>query len=111
MSTFNWWMRACTLFLLWAATAVALPAQTFKTLRSFDDTDGWSLRAGLVQGINGNLYGTTYYGGADNYGTVFEISRRVAPEEVAEAAVWLASDAAAYVSAERFNFTGGMELA
>jgi uncharacterized repeat protein (TIGR03803 family) len=74
MSTFNWWMRASTLFLLWAATAVALPAQTFKTLRSFDDTDGWSLRAGLVQGVNGNLYGTTYYGGADNYGTVFEIS-------------------------------------
>ena len=39
------------------------------------------------------------------------IPRRVAPEEVAEAAVWLASDAAAYVNGERFNFTGGMELA
>jgi NAD(P)-dependent dehydrogenase (short-subunit alcohol dehydrogenase family) len=39
------------------------------------------------------------------------MGRRVAPEEVAEAAVWLASDAAAYVTAERFNFTGGMELA
>jgi D-sorbitol dehydrogenase (acceptor) len=38
------------------------------------------------------------------------MERRVAPEEVAEAAVWLASDAAAYVTAERFNFTGGMEL-
>jgi len=38
------------------------------------------------------------------------MGRRVAPEEVAEAAVWLASDAAAYVTAERFNFTGGMEL-
>ena len=37
--------------------------------------------------------------------------RRVAPEEVARAAVWLASDPAAYVTAERFNFTGGMELA
>lgn len=35
--------------------------------------------------------------------------RRVPPSEVAEAAVWLASDAAAYVTAERFNFTGGME--
>lgn len=39
------------------------------------------------------------------------MGRRVAPEEVAEAAVWLASEAAAYVTAERFNFTGGMELA
>jgi NAD(P)-dependent dehydrogenase (short-subunit alcohol dehydrogenase family) len=38
------------------------------------------------------------------------MGRRVAPEEVAEAAVWLASDAAAYVTGERFNFTGGMEL-
>jgi D-sorbitol dehydrogenase (acceptor) len=39
------------------------------------------------------------------------MGRRVPPEEVAEAAVWLASDAAGYVSGERFNFTGGMELA
>ncbi|MCI0528861.1 MAG: SDR family oxidoreductase [Nitrospira sp.] len=38
------------------------------------------------------------------------MGRRVAPEEVAEAAVWLASDAAAYITAERFNFSGGMEL-
>ncbi len=38
------------------------------------------------------------------------IPRRVAPEEVAQAAVWLASKAAAYVNGERFNFTGGMEL-
>jgi NAD(P)-dependent dehydrogenase (short-subunit alcohol dehydrogenase family) len=38
------------------------------------------------------------------------MQRRVEPAEVAAAAVWLASDAAAYVTAERFNFTGGMEL-
>ena len=39
------------------------------------------------------------------------MQRRVDPAEVAVAAVWLASDAAAYVTADRFNFTGGMELA
>ena len=39
------------------------------------------------------------------------MQRRVEPAEVANAAVWLASDAAGYVTAERFNFTGGMELA
>lgn len=39
------------------------------------------------------------------------MGRRVEPAEVAQAAVWLASDAAAYVTGERFNFTGGMELA
>jgi len=38
------------------------------------------------------------------------MGRRVDPEEVAMAAVWLASDAAGYVTGERFNFTGGMEL-
>jgi NAD(P)-dependent dehydrogenase (short-subunit alcohol dehydrogenase family) len=39
------------------------------------------------------------------------MGRRVEPSEVAQAAVWLASDAASYVTAERFNFTGGMEVA
>jgi len=38
------------------------------------------------------------------------MGRRVDPSEVAAATVWLASDAAAYVTAERFNFTGGQEL-
>ena len=38
------------------------------------------------------------------------MGRRVDPAEVAAATVWLASDAAAYVTAERFNFTGGQEL-
>jgi NAD(P)-dependent dehydrogenase (short-subunit alcohol dehydrogenase family) len=38
------------------------------------------------------------------------IPRRVEPAEVAESAVWLASDQAAYVNGSRFNFTGGMEL-
>lgn len=47
---------------------------------------------------------------AENRTKGLPMERRVAPEEVAEAAVWLASDAAAYVTAERFNFTGGMEL-
>ena len=39
------------------------------------------------------------------------MGRRVDPAEVAAAAVWLASTEAAYVTAERFNFSGGMELA
>jgi len=38
------------------------------------------------------------------------MGRRVDPAEVAHAALWLASDAAAYVTGERFNFTGGQEL-
>src|ERR1700722_4655759 len=47
---------------------------TFTTLRSFDGTDGRLSFAGLVQATNGNLYGTTYYGGTKDSGNVFEIT-------------------------------------
>ena len=55
------------------------PAGTLTTLYSFcsetNCTDGDSpWYAGLVQASNGNLYGTTLYGGANDYGTVFEIT-------------------------------------
>ena len=44
-------------------------------LHSFanDGTDGISPFAGLIQGRDGNFYGTTYYGG-DGCGTVFKIT-------------------------------------
>ena len=74
MSRFNWWMRACGVFLLWATTAITLPAQTFTTLHSFDGTDGAAPYAGLVQATDGNLYGTTTYYGANDVGTVFKIT-------------------------------------
>jgi uncharacterized repeat protein (TIGR03803 family) len=74
MSKLNRWMRACGVLLLWATTAIALPAQTFTTLHSFDSTDGYEPYAALVQGTDGNLYGTTYGGGANDYGTVFKIT-------------------------------------
>jgi NAD(P)-dependent dehydrogenase (short-subunit alcohol dehydrogenase family) len=38
------------------------------------------------------------------------MGRRVDPAEVANAALWLASKEASYVTAERFNFTGGQVL-
>jgi uncharacterized repeat protein (TIGR03803 family) len=46
-----------------------------KTLHSFVLTDGAYPYAALVQGKNGDLYGTTSYGGANNiHGTVFKIT-------------------------------------
>jgi uncharacterized repeat protein (TIGR03803 family) len=36
-------------------------------------TDGQNPQAGLIMDSAGNLYGTTYSGGANGYGTVFEI--------------------------------------
>jgi uncharacterized repeat protein (TIGR03803 family) len=49
-------------------------AQTFTTLHNFNGTDGAILGAGLVQGTDGKLYGTTSSGGANNKGTVFSIA-------------------------------------
>ena len=42
-------------------------------------TDGISPEAGLVQATNGDLYGTTKIGGANNYGTVFSLSVGLGP--------------------------------
>jgi|HubBroStandDraft_1064217.scaffolds.fasta_scaffold105028_2 uncharacterized repeat protein (TIGR03803 family) len=74
MIKLNWMTKACGVFLLWAAAAVALPAQTFTTLHTFDGTDGANPYAELVQDTDGNQYGTTEYGGANGEGTVFKIT-------------------------------------
>jgi uncharacterized repeat protein (TIGR03803 family) len=55
--------------------AMPLSAQTFTTLQSFNTSDGAFPYAPLVQGTDGNLYGTTSSGGAQNSGTVFKISQ------------------------------------
>ena len=74
MSKFSWGKRAYAVCLLCATTAIALPAQTFTTLHSFDGTDGEHAISTLVQAANGNLYGTTVDGGANGSGTVFKIT-------------------------------------
>jgi uncharacterized repeat protein (TIGR03803 family) len=71
----NWGKRAYAVVVLCAITRIALPAQTFTTLVSFDATDGYWPYAGLVQATNGYLYGTTYAGGANGLGTVFKITQ------------------------------------
>jgi uncharacterized repeat protein (TIGR03803 family) len=78
MSKLNSCIRACALFLLWATTTVTLPAQTFKSLDSFDNTDAAFPWATLVQGNDGNFYGTTQNGGntacSSGCGTIFRIT-------------------------------------
>jgi uncharacterized repeat protein (TIGR03803 family) len=44
----------------------------FTNLIAFNSTNGAGPRAALLQGADGNFYGTTYYGGTNNAGTVFQ---------------------------------------
>jgi uncharacterized repeat protein (TIGR03803 family) len=51
------------------------PSGTLTTLHSFEGADGAGPRAGLVQGANGDFYGTTNLGGANGTGTVYKVTR------------------------------------
>jgi uncharacterized repeat protein (TIGR03803 family) len=72
----------CAAFLLCVATTIVASAQTFTTLASFSGTNGKFPRGmALVQGVDGNFYGTTQYGGANcnngnrtGCGVVFKVS-------------------------------------
>jgi len=72
MSKLNWVTKACAIFVLWAAAAAALHAQTLTTLHAFNGVDGDDPVASLVQGADGNFYGTTE--GGLGPGTVFEMT-------------------------------------
>jgi uncharacterized repeat protein (TIGR03803 family) len=63
-----------TIMLMVAAATTVATAQTLTTLLSFDVTDGAYPMAGLTQGADGNLYGTSDEGGANAAGTVFKIT-------------------------------------
>ena len=55
LSRVNWGRRLCAVFVLCAAMAIAVPAQTFTTLHRFDGTDGNGPSAALVRATNGDL--------------------------------------------------------
>jgi uncharacterized repeat protein (TIGR03803 family) len=48
---------------------------TLTTLASFDGADGAAPYVSLIADADGDLFGTTIGGGADGYGTVFEIAK------------------------------------
>ena len=64
-----------TVFEIENTGTVAAPvyARTATTLVSFNGSNGQDPQAGLTADANGNLFGTTYGGGAYGDGTVFEI--------------------------------------
>jgi uncharacterized repeat protein (TIGR03803 family) len=77
----NWCKPVCAVCVLSAVAAIAapVPAQTFNTLHVWGGTDGANPEDAMIQGTDGNFYGTTEAGGANNEctygcGTVFKIS-------------------------------------
>jgi uncharacterized repeat protein (TIGR03803 family) len=73
-------MKLCIAGLVAIAVAFTLAAgesraANLTTLLSFDGTNGDVPRAGLIADLNGNLFGTTFVGGAYGGGTVFEIKK------------------------------------
>jgi len=76
--------RICSIAVLCAVTAIILSAQTYTTLFAFGGTNGGSPAAALVQGADGQMYGTTVQGGINaetspcgptaGCGTVFKIT-------------------------------------
>ena len=74
------WQRAVNRALALAVLIVpivvvtqSVQAQSFSVLYSFNAADGLNPKSGLVRDNEGNLYGTTSYGGASHGGTVFKL--------------------------------------
>jgi uncharacterized repeat protein (TIGR03803 family) len=53
----------------------AAEAQTYTVVHSFRGADGSEPIAGLIGDSAGNVYGTTYNGGASNAGVVFKLNK------------------------------------
>lgn len=70
--------RRCGAFLFLLLVSQLSPAQTFTTLLKFDGANGGTPIAPLVQGFDGNLYGTSEFAGSHgstNFGgTVFNLT-------------------------------------
>src|SRR5580658_301092 len=67
--------RVCAILLACVSAAIPSSAQTVTTLVNFDGANGADPCLGaLVQGTDGNFYGTTSAGGAHGHGTVFRMT-------------------------------------
>lgn len=74
MKRLNCWGKVCVLSALYAAGGNLSPAQTFTVLKRFNIANGAVPAGPVVQGLDGNFYGTTSSGGPNNGGTVFRIT-------------------------------------
>lgn len=56
---------------------IAAGTHAFSNLYSFSGTDGSYPTGGLAMDANGNIYGTTVFGGANGFGTVFKLTQAI----------------------------------
>ncbi|HEX8815248.1 MAG TPA: choice-of-anchor tandem repeat GloVer-containing protein, partial [Terriglobales bacterium] len=73
--------QATTIFVLSAAlfamcSATPALADTYKILHTFKKTDGQGPKASMIFDASGKLYSTTFGGGANNNGTVFQMTHQ-----------------------------------
>jgi len=62
--------------LICAVTVIGASAQTFTTLVTFNGANGWDPPAqSLVQGLDGDFYGTTFEGGLYGAGIIFKLTK------------------------------------
>ncbi|HTZ98634.1 MAG TPA: choice-of-anchor tandem repeat GloVer-containing protein [Terriglobales bacterium] len=74
MTKLNGW-RIGAVFAYCALTGIGAPAQTLTTVVNFDRRNGsWPYKASLSQATDGNLYGATETGGANDRGTIFRLT-------------------------------------
>jgi uncharacterized repeat protein (TIGR03803 family) len=74
MKKLGLWKIASIVAVFCVAMTIASPAQTFKALMDFNYTVGATPNSPLVQGLDGDFYGTTNSGGANQEGTLFKIT-------------------------------------
>jgi uncharacterized repeat protein (TIGR03803 family) len=64
----------CSMAAFCIIVVIAAPSQTFQTLATFNGANGSQPAGPLIQGSDGNFYGTTFTGGTAGLGTVFQIT-------------------------------------
>ena len=74
------WKNACAVLLFVAAVTMPSSAQTFKTLSNFNGSNGTGASSAIIQGFDGNYYGTTGGGGANcppgsRCGTIYRLAQ------------------------------------
>jgi len=68
------WQWVCGVFIVSAMIVTTSRAQTFTNLADFNGNNGKYPEGAVIQGFDGNFYGTTNQGGANDAGIVFKMS-------------------------------------